>query len=126
MMDNHEQEQVVDSSTNHRPQAELTLEEKKEIYTWASCRARRRMGLYIHATTFVFVILLLTVINLLTTPRYLWVVWPFFGWGIGVFLHWLFAGKLAPAGNLVKVYKNIEAEEIAKRLEQLGHQEDLM
>ena len=116
MMDNHEQEQVVDSSTNHRPQAELTLDEKKEIYTRASRRARRRMGLYIHATTFVFVILLLTVINLLTTPRYLWVAWPFFGWGIGIFLHWFSTGKL------VKVYKNIKTEEIAKQLEQLGHQ----
>lgn len=120
-MDNQEHEQGGRSSMNGL-QGKLTPEEKKEIDAWAARRARRRVGLYIHATAFVVVIVLLTAINLLTTPRHLWVVWPFFGWGIGIFLHWIFAGKRVLAGKFAEVYKNIKAEETANRLEQLGHQ----
>ena len=113
-MDTHEHERVVDSSTEHGPQDELTLEEKEEIYARALRRARIRMAFYIHATVFAFVILLLAVINLLTTPRNLWVMWPFFGWGIGLFLHWFLAARL------LQVYENIKAEEIARQLEHRG------
>ena len=110
-MGNQEHEQVVDLSADQRLQDELTLEEKEDIYTRALFRARRRMALYIHATVFALVILLLAVINLLTTPRDLWVMWPFFGWGIGLSLHWFFAA------NRVHVYENIKVEEIARQLE---------
>jgi hypothetical protein len=111
MMDNQEHEQVVDSSTDQRLQDELTLEQKEDIYTRALFRARRRMALYIHATVFALVMLLLVVINLLTTPRELWVMWPFFGWGIGLSLHWFFATKR------VQIYEHIKVKEIARQLE---------
>jgi hypothetical protein len=73
-MDNHAHERVVDSSTGHGPKDPLPLEEKKEMYARALRRAQTKMSLYIHATVFACVILLLAVINVLTTPRYLWVV----------------------------------------------------
>jgi len=110
-MEQHEHEQAVESNTDLCQQDEPTLEEKKEIYARALCRARMKMALYIHATVFVSVILLLIVINLLTTPGNLWVVWPFLGWGIGLLLHWFFSAKLAG------IYENIKDKEIARQLE---------
>ncbi|WP_316861384.1 helix-turn-helix domain-containing protein [uncultured Cohaesibacter sp.] len=39
---------------------------------------------YTHATVYVCVMVLLLIINLWTSPDYLWVIWPALGWGIGV------------------------------------------
>ena len=74
-----------------------------------------RMALYIHATLFTSVIFILLVINLLTTPRSLWVVWPFFGWGLALVLHWFLDAKL------LKIYDKIKSEEIVRELEARGH-----
>lgn len=89
----------------------IAQEEQEDIYNRAVCRARIRMSLYIHGTIFTFVIILLVVINLLTTPGTLWVIWPFFGWGAGLFLHWFLASKM------VRLYEKVKSEEIAKELE---------
>ncbi len=50
-------------------------------------RAAARLGLYIHAGKFGAVMTLLLAINLLTSPAYLWFVWPLLGWGIGLASH---------------------------------------
>ena len=113
-MDIHEHGQATDSSTDHGLKDELTPDEKEEIYARASRRARMKMGLYIHATVFVCVILLLVAVNLLTTPGYLWVLWPFFGWGLGLFLHWFSCARL------VRAYRSIKTDEIARQLERRG------
>jgi signal transduction histidine kinase len=62
----------------------------------AQRRARRRAaaeaGFYAHLTAYVSVIGLLAVINLVTLghSRYhFWFLWPAFGWGIGIFLHFM-------------------------------------
>jgi len=44
---------------------------------------------YINFLTYVIVMAALLVINLLTGPDYIWVVWPALGWGIGVLVHGL-------------------------------------
>lgn len=46
-----------------------------------------KVGLYSHVGSYVAVILLLAAINLLTSPGYLWFLWPAMGWGIGVASH---------------------------------------
>ncbi len=107
----HEQAQSVDTSTAPGAGEEFTQEEKEDIYARALCRTRMKMALYIHAVTYAGVMTLLVVINLLTSPRQLWVVWPLFGWGAGLFLHWLCADRLS------RLYENTKAEEIAKELE---------
>ena len=48
---------------------------------------RKLKGFYIHLAQYLIIMLALLVINLLTRPQYLWVVWPALGWGIGVLLH---------------------------------------
>ncbi|HDP35004.1 MAG TPA: 2TM domain-containing protein [Candidatus Hydrogenedentes bacterium] len=92
-------------------EGKISPDEQDDIYSRAICRARMRLSLYIHATVFASVILLLVVINLLTAPRTLWVVWPVFGWGAGLSLHWFLVTKM------VKLYQKIKSEEIARELE---------
>ena len=56
-------------------------------------RARRRaaavVGFYAHLASYVGVIALLFLINLVTSPFKPWFLWPAFGWGIGVFSHYM-------------------------------------
>jgi hypothetical protein len=49
--------------------------------------ARRKVGLYIHATVYVAVNVLLITINLSTAQGQLWFQWPLLGWGIGLLAH---------------------------------------
>jgi len=49
--------------------------------------ARRKVGLYIHATVYVAVNVLLITINLNTAPGNLWFKWPLLGWAIGLLAH---------------------------------------
>jgi hypothetical protein len=49
--------------------------------------ARRKVGLYIHATVYATVNVLLITINLSTATGQLWFQWPLLGWGIGLLAH---------------------------------------
>jgi len=57
--------------------------------------ARRKAGLYIHATVYVAVNVLLITINLSTGTGHLWFQWPLLGWGIGLLAHAAAAFSLA-------------------------------
>jgi hypothetical protein len=57
--------------------------------------ARRKVGLYIHATVYFAVNVLLIIINLRTAPRQLWFQWLLLGWGIGLLAHAAAAYSLA-------------------------------
>jgi len=61
--------------------------QEPEAYQRASKRVEAKIGFYIHLAVYVGVNLLLVIINLTTSPEYLWFKWPLFGWGIGVFFH---------------------------------------
>lgn len=50
-------------------------------------QAKAKVEFRIHVITFIAVIVLLAIINLLTAPEYLWFIWPMFGWGIGIAVH---------------------------------------
>jgi hypothetical protein len=52
-------------------------------------RAGAQLGFYIHLAAYLVVNPLLVFINYSTSPRYLWFLWPLFGWGIGLLCHWL-------------------------------------
>src|SRR5262249_58179334 len=58
----------------------------------ALVRARRRAaaetGFYVHLVSYLAVIALLALINVMTT-WYPWFLWPAFGWGFGLFSHWM-------------------------------------
>jgi len=61
--------------------------EMDESYQKAKKKVEAMRGFYIHLIVYICVNLLLLVVNLLTTPRFLWFLFPLFGWGIGLFFH---------------------------------------
>lgn len=56
-------------------------------YEQARRRAEAKYGFFVHVVVFAAVMLLLVVINLLTSPGTFWFIWPLLGWGIAVVLH---------------------------------------
>ena len=51
-------------------------------------RAKAEVGFYIHLMSYLGVIAFLALINLMTTG-YPWFLWPAFGWGMGIFSHYM-------------------------------------
>lgn len=64
-------------------------QEKSQAYREAEARVNAKLGFYRHLASFVLVIGLLAIINLLTSPDQLWFFWPALGWGIAITLHGL-------------------------------------
>jgi signal transduction histidine kinase len=52
-------------------------------------RAVAAIGFWVHFMVYVGVIGMLALINLVTSPWYPWFLWPAFGWGIGLFSHYM-------------------------------------
>jgi hypothetical protein len=75
----------------------------------ARLRAGAKLGIYIHLTAYIAVNLVLVVVNLSTTPHYLWFIWPLLGWGIGLFAHG-FAVFVGPKLMRRLVEKELEKE----------------
>ena len=71
--------------------------ENQEAYQRAKKRVEAKMGFYMHLAVYIGVNILLIIINLITSPQYLWFIWPLLGWGIGVFFHgmsiFVFSGR---------------------------------
>lgn len=53
-------------------------------------RSHIQRGFHIHAICYVLTNILLVAINLAHGAPY-WVLWPIFGWGLGILAHWWFA-----------------------------------
>ena len=58
-----------------------------EDYERARGRAEAKYGFFVHTAVFAAVMVLLVVINLLTSPGTIWFIWPLIGWGFAVVLH---------------------------------------
>ena len=70
----------------------LTVDVAEEAAKAAIAREKAKnmqfmQSFWIHLATYVFVIGLLTAINLAAKPEDIWVLWPAIGWGIGVAAH---------------------------------------
>lgn len=63
--------------------------EKSQAYREAEARVNAKLGFYRHLASFVVVIGILAIINLLTAPDHIWFYWPALGWGIAIMLHGL-------------------------------------
>jgi transcriptional regulator with XRE-family HTH domain len=55
----------------------------------ALAHVRKIKGFYIHLAQYVVIVAALAALNLIVSPRYLWVVWVAAGWGLGVLIHGL-------------------------------------
>lgn len=66
---------------------------------------------YIHAIQYAVVIAGLAVVNLITSPGYLWFLWAAFGWGVGLAVHGL------GVFEVVRLFGDRwEKQQVAKRL----------
>lgn len=61
--------------------------QEEERYYEARKRVDEIKGFYGNLIAYIVVNIGLMVINLLTSPEYLWFFWPMLGWGIGVLFH---------------------------------------
>ena len=52
-------------------------------------RAEAKYGFFVHAAVYAAVMVLLVIINLVTSPDDIWFIWPLIGWGFAVVLHGL-------------------------------------
>jgi hypothetical protein len=55
----------------------------------ALAHVRKLRGFYIHLAQYGIVIAFLTIVNLMTSRHYYWVIWVALGWGVGVLFHGL-------------------------------------
>jgi hypothetical protein len=62
---------------------------EEERYFKAKKRVEEIKGFYGNLIAYIFVNIGLIIINLVTSPQYLWFFWPLFGWGIGLVFHGL-------------------------------------
>ena len=88
------------------------MNEQEIKYQKAQERVADLRGFYGHLSVYVFVILGLFLINLTTSPGYLWFIWPLMGWGIAIVLHTLrvFSGPLGSNWEEKKIAELMEKE----------------
>jgi len=66
-------------------------------YYLAKKKVENIKGFYGNLISYVIVNCFLIVINLMTSPQYLWFYWPLMWWGIGVVFHGLKVFEVFPA-----------------------------
>jgi hypothetical protein len=87
--------------------------ENQEPYQRAKKRVQAKIGFYIHLAVYVGVNILLIIVNLATSPQYLWFRWPLLGWSIGLFFHGM--SIYVFSGGKFKEIKEKMTEEEMKR-----------
>lgn len=98
--------QLTEQDQKDMPITATNITEAEETVAFA--RVRRIKAFYLHIVKYVVVIALLTVINLVTGPQYLWVVWPALGWGIALIGRGLSTFELVPFLNADWEKKKVE------------------
>jgi Na+/citrate or Na+/malate symporter len=75
--------------------------ENQELYQKAQKRVEAKIGFYLHLTVYVVVNILLIVVNLTTSTKYLWFKWPLIIWGLGLLFHSI-GVRFSSAGYSIK------------------------
>ncbi|OLP15999.1 hypothetical protein BST81_23355 [Leptolyngbya sp. 'hensonii'] len=63
------------------------LQERKIVYQRQDVRTERQRKFQSHLASYVLVNTFLILLNLVTTPRYFWAIYPLLGWGLGLGFH---------------------------------------
>ncbi len=91
--------------------------ENQEAYQRAKKRVEAKIGFYIHLSIYIVVNILLVIINLRTSPQYLWFKWPLMGWGIGVFFNalgvFVFSGRSTIKEHMIE--EEMKKEDLKKQ-----------
>ena len=89
--------------------------DNQEAHKRAKKKVQAKLGFFIHVSVYLGVNILLIIINLLTSPEYIWFKWPLIGWGIGLFFHamsiFVFSGKPALTERIIEKEMKREAQE---------------
>lgn len=71
--------------------------ENNSSYERAKKRVEGKIGFITHLVIYLVVIVLLIVINFMTSSGTFWVIWPMMGWGLAVIIHglraYVFSGR---------------------------------
>ncbi|PCJ54350.1 MAG: hypothetical protein COA73_14410 [Candidatus Hydrogenedentota bacterium] len=82
---------IAQSSGITRSELESSLEYQESRSELEAAKAhwvkRRRQDFYSNLRSYVIVNGVLLLMNLVTSPRYIWAIWPILGWGIGLLFH---------------------------------------
>ena len=90
--------------------------DEQERYQEAKKRVEEIKGFYSHLVAYILVNAVLVVINLLTSPEYLWFIWPIIGWGVGLIIHAFFVFS-----NLLgKSWEERKIKEIMEKDKRIG------
>lgn len=73
-------EQLQQAEQEWRIQREAEAQQERR-------RSRHRLGFRAHLIPYLLVSTFLVLLNLSTTPRHFWSIYPLLGWGLGVALH---------------------------------------
>lgn len=95
-------------------------------YDKARKRVKKKVEFRAHLASYLVIMGFLLVINLLTSPGYLWVVWPALGWGIGLAFHameafGMIADKDKEEAMIEKEVRRIEREDPEEYLDEDDH-----
>jgi hypothetical protein len=92
---------------------------KERRYHLAQKKVKEIREFYQHLTVFILVTIMLIVINLMTSPEYLWFIWCILGWGVGVIFHGLKVFGVSPFFNKEweerKIREFLEKEKESKK-----------
>lgn len=72
---------------------------ERERYYRAYQKVEEIKKFYEHLTIYLLINPILIVVNVMTSPGYLWFVWSLLGWGIAIVLHGLKAFSYLPFFN---------------------------
>ena len=91
--------------------------ENQEAYERARKRVEAKIGFYVHLSVYIAVNILLIIVNISTSPQYLWFKWPLIGWGIGLISHalgvFVFTGGSAIKEQMIE--KEMKKEALKKQ-----------
>jgi hypothetical protein len=102
---------------------EIVMENKYENddrYYTAKKRVDEIKGFYSNLISYVAVNLGLLVLNLVTSPQYLWFFWPLLGWGIGVLIHGMKVFNIMPF--LGKDWEQQKIKEFVEKENKIGRE----
>ncbi|MEJ2366441.1 MAG: 2TM domain-containing protein [Deltaproteobacteria bacterium] len=91
----------------------------QEAYERAKSRVEAKIGFFIHLAVYLAVNTLLIIINISTSPQYLWFKWPLIGWGIGVIFHAIGVFFLSGGSRIKERMIDKEMKKQAPRSEKL-------
>ena len=90
-----------------------TKYDEAERYYQAQKRVKEIREFYEHLTVFLICNPIVMVVNLMTSPGYLWFLWCVFGWGFAIVMHGLKVFRVSPVFN--KEWEDRKIREILEK-----------